>query len=232
MCFSAAASFAAAATLLPMGLAAVRSSARKGLKAILPLALAPACFGLQQGLEGIVWLAVEQEVPSSWLRPAALAYLFFAYLFWLVWIPWSACSLDRGSPPSWRRPLLRGLLLLGALLGGLLWIPLLIEPGRIDPAVVQGSLAYGADLLADDWVNLRLGSGVYGLIITLPLLLLPDAGVRSFGILLVVSYILTQQLYLHAFTSVWCFFSALLSGMLLWLVLDASPAAALSGEPR
>jgi hypothetical protein len=223
MCFSAAASFTAAATLVPLGLAAGSLSLRQGQGALLPLALVPVFFGLQQALEGVVWLTVEQEGGSIWLSPAALGYLFFAYLFWLVWIPWSALRLERSTPGLLRRPAMLGLLCLGLLIGVLLWLPLLLDPGRLAPAVVKGSLAYNARLLGDGWINLRLGSFVYGLIITLPLLLLPQAGMRIFGITLVLSYVLSQLMYVYAFTSVWCFFSALLSGMILWLVLDSSP---------
>jgi hypothetical protein len=226
MCFSSSASFTATATLVPLGMATVQICRRKQEAALIPLALAPLFFGLQQALEGVVWLNVGQPVESTWLHPAALGYLFFAYLFWLVWIPWSALRLNGGEAPLWRGSLLKLLLALGLLVGLLLWVPLLLDAGRIDPAVVQGSLAYNTRLMGDGWINLRLGSGIYALIITLPLLLLRSAGVRVFGVLLVISYLVAQLLYVYAFTSVWCFFSALLSVVIVWLVLDPAPLPA------
>ena len=56
MCFSAEASFTAAAVLLPAGAVAMRRAYQRDRK-YLPLATLPVLFGLQQLFEGFVWTA-------------------------------------------------------------------------------------------------------------------------------------------------------------------------------
>jgi hypothetical protein len=91
MCFSATASFVAGALLLPSGAATLAIAWKKGQRQKLPLAAAPLLFGLQQTLEGMVWLGIQTQPPLATtghpVGPvvAALAYLFFAYVFWPVW---------------------------------------------------------------------------------------------------------------------------------------------------
>ena len=222
MCFSAEASFASAALLLPLGMASVWRSCRAGEMGLLPLALMPVGFGLQQALEGGVWLALSQGSLAALPRMAALAYLFFALALWPSWIPFMALRLSAPGRQSWhvnqqRRHLLATLQGVGLLLGAALWLPLLLQPERIEPRVVNGSIDYGLSLL--------LGGGaaeyipaLYAAVVAGPLLLLPSAKLRNFGIALLVSGVVSQWFYRHAFASVWCYFSAVLSGLIIWMV--------------
>ena len=84
MCFSAHASFAAGAALLPAGVYCVRSALRKDTRYTL-LALVPVVFGIQQVSEGFVWLGLEQD-DAALVRHASVMYLFLALAFWPCWI--------------------------------------------------------------------------------------------------------------------------------------------------
>jgi hypothetical protein len=231
MCFSATASFAAAALLLPTGLEALRRCRGTGRSELLPLALLPLGFALQQGLEGLVWRNLDRgapgpAAPDPWLTPLALAYLFFAYGFWPAWIPWCALQAARGRVGPAPRAALRGLLGVGILLGLSLWLPLLADPAPAVPFPVGRSLHYGAvDLLAGTPLA---GGGplLYLLLIALPLLLVPSKGIRLFGASLALSSLLAYGWWQQAFSSVWCFFSALLSLQILWILRAEPPAAA------
>jgi len=203
MCFSAEASFASAALLLPLGMASVWRSCRAGEMGLLPLALMPVGFGLQQALEGGVWLALSQGSLAALPRMAALAYLFFALALWPSWIPFMALRLSAPGRQSWHVNQQRR--------------HLLLQPERIEPRVVNGSIDYGLSLL--------LGGGaaeyipaLYAAVVAGPLLLLPSAKLRNFGIALLVSGVVSQWFYRHAFASVWCYFSAVLSGLIIWMV--------------
>lgn len=203
MCFSAEASFASAALLLPLGMASVWRSCRAGEMGLLPLALMPVGFGLQQALEGGVWLGLSQGSLAALPRMAALAYLFFALALWPSWIPFMALRLSAPGRQSWHVNQQR--------------LPLLLQPERIEPRVVNGSIDYGLSLL--------LGGGaaeyipaLYAAVVAGPLLLLPSAKLRNFGIALMVSGVVSQWFYRHAFASVWCYFSAVLSGLIIWMV--------------
>ena len=230
MCFSSSASFVVAAALLPLGIGAVRYCRTQQRSDLLPLALTPLFFSVQQALEGVVWLGLTLGGPGWLVHPAALSYLFFAYAFWLAWFPWCVLRLNRQAPPGLRRRLLQILLVLGLLLGAGLWLPLLLDGSVLQPAVVHGSLNYTTSLLANGWINLGVGSTVYGLLITAPLLLSGSGRLRWFGGCILGAFLITHLAYGYAFTSVWCLFSALLSGSLYWILREPEPLVPLGPD--
>jgi hypothetical protein len=223
MCFSAAASFATAALLLPTGLAALRRCRNAGRSDLLPLAALPLGFALQQGLEGLVWRNLDPGEPGPWLTPLALAYVFFAYGLWPAWIPWCALRAAQGQAGWARRAALRLLLCLGGLLGLVLWLAVLADPGQVGPLPVGGSLHYGAVELLQGTPLAGGGPLLYLLVITLPLLLVPSRQIRLFGASLAGSCLIAYLGWQYALSSVWCFFSALLTVQILW-ILRAVPS--------
>jgi hypothetical protein len=217
MCFSATASFAAAAGLVPLGAAAVGLCRRRDRDELLPLAELPLFFAAQQAIEGLVWLGLADDAPAAAApRLAALAYLFFAFAFWPGWIPFLALRLWRGSA-GWRQRSLLLLQALGLVLALLLWLPLALQPERVAPAVLDGSIDYGTTLLLNGGL-LVYGRYLYAAVIGLPLLLLPSARLRGFGIALLASGAAADWFYRQTFASVWCYFSAVLSALCIWIV--------------
>jgi hypothetical protein len=227
MCFSSSSSFAAAALLMPLGGLAVRRCWREPSSNLLPLALTPVLFGLQQALEGLVWIGLDSGGLEPLTQRAALAYLFFALCFWLAWFPW--CALKAGATgdghPRW---LIRVCLALGLMLGLWLWLPLLLDPSQVTPTVSLGSIEYQIISPAHGVVNHGWGSLIYGLIVTVPLLLTPFRRLRWFAAAIVIAFVYAQVAYLHAFSSVWCYLTAMLSAVLLWVVDE--PAAEAGAE--
>ena len=203
--------------LLPLGAIAIRHTRRSQRPELLPLAMMPLLFATQQAIEGLVWLALRAGASPAVLQPLALAYLFFAFALWPAWIPWVAVNLAPLSPYRWRLLLLRVLALAGLLLGLALWLPLLFEPARLITTVQGHSIAYSARLLLSGQAG-AIGRLVYMLVIVLPLLLIPLSRVRLFGLALLAAGVLADWFAHHAFTSVWCFLSALLSLWIVWLV--------------
>lgn len=218
MCFSSTSSFAAAALLIPLSGVAVARCWRGPSADLLPLALTPALFGLQQGLEGLVWLGLDAGGLEPMTHRAALAYLFFAHGFWMAWIPWCALKIGGGSRDGRPTRLLQLDLVLGLVLGLWLWVPLLLEPARVTPTVVLGSIDYHALIPSYGLVSHGWGTLIYGLIVTIPLLLTPLRRLRWFAAGLVAAFVYSQVAYTHAFTSVWCYSAALLSVLLIWVV--------------
>lgn len=229
MCFSATASFSTAALLLPTGLEAIRRCRHSGRSDLLPLALLPLGFGLQQGLEGLVWrtlgtTATGPAAPGPWLTPLALAYLFFAYGLWPAWIPWCALRAATGRVGPALHAALRGLVGLGILMGLALWLPLLADPAPALPVPLGHSLHYGVVNVLAGTPLAGAGLLLYLLLIAVPLLLVPATGLRWFGASLAVSCLLAYGWWQQTFSSVWCFFSALLALQILWILRDESPA--------
>jgi hypothetical protein len=236
MCFSATASFTAAALLIPLGAAAVVRSLSAGVgsdpaaASTVALAAAPLLFGLQQAIEGFVWIGVEGGGEAAWLAPAALLYLFFAYGFWPAWIPFAVLRLEgggsSGSSSGWRGSLTGVLLVCGLLMGGFLWLPLLFEAVPPVPGVVAGSLHYPTPTLFAGLGLNWLGEGLYAVVIGLPLLLSASFPARLYAVSLLAAFALSEWLYRPAFNSVWCYFSALLSILILVIVWDRGTSGA------
>jgi hypothetical protein len=174
MCFSARASFVAAALLLPLGGLAVRHVWREGETDRLPLAVTPVLFALQQIFEGLVWLRVG-PAPEAFVHPdatvMALAYLFFAYGLWPAWIPFVALRWSCASQSVPERRWLTACVFVGFIFGLLLWLPLLHDPPSALPSLVHGSLRYPITPLVPGLSGQMIGQALYVMLIAGPLVL-------------------------------------------------------------
>lgn len=219
MCFSATASFVTAVALTPIGLGALQL-ARRQPRRLLPLAAMPLLFALQQSLEGLVWLGLDGEAPAALVLPASLAYLGFAFALWPVWLPWCALRLAAGQAARWQRRLMRLLWGMGWLLAVSLAVPLLANASEVTPLIRHGSIDYQVRLPWAELLGHQPVSLLYGLIVCLPLLCTPSHRLRWLCVGLAVSFAVAQLAFLHAFSSVWCYFSAVLSLLVLWILRE------------
>jgi hypothetical protein len=225
MCFSAKASFLASAVLLPTGAAALGMAWANGQRQKLPLAAAPLVFGLQQACEGIVWLGIQAKPPAATAdRPAiavvaALAYLFFAYVFWPVWMPLAAVA-QMGRPRLGAAPLWRWVPLLGLVPALTLWLPFLSRPDSALPEPIGHSLVYALRPWSASLLPPLVGPVLYATLIVMPFLLVPSRRVVIFALTLLMAFALTTWITSQALTSVWCYASALLSVQILWILQE------------
>lgn len=201
MCFSATASFTAGAALLIVGAVTTRRVTRR---AELPYALIPVLFGVQQLIEGALWLALPADVP---LLKAVLthAFSFFSHVLWPLYIPLAVLLLE--SAP-WRRRVLVFIGLAGAAVGLYLLYFLLRLP--IVAEVSRGHIAY----LSPHFYLLPV-MGLYLLGTCASSLSSSHWSVRWFGAAALVSFLGTYAFYAFWLISVWCFFAALLSVLVL-----------------
>ena len=99
MCFSASASFIAGAALSAVGVATIRLTARK---AELPFATIPLLFGIQQIIEGMIWLSFQGQSPLP-VRTLILIYSLFSHVVWPMFVPFAVGLLET---VPWRRKVL------------------------------------------------------------------------------------------------------------------------------
>ena len=106
MCFSATASFTAGAALLGIGALTLRRADRF---AELPYASIPALFGLQQLVEGSLWLTFTDEAAhlNSILTHV---YSLFSHILWPIFVPIAVLMLEA---VPWRRNVLKALAAFG-----------------------------------------------------------------------------------------------------------------------
>ncbi|NDG74959.1 MAG: hypothetical protein EBX49_06395 [Synechococcaceae bacterium WB8_1B_136] len=223
MCFSASASFTAAAVLMPLGLYSTHIARKTAQPDYVPLALTPFFFGVQQFVEGLEWTAIDQGKVEPLTSLAGLGFLFFAYCFWMIWIPWSAWSVARSTDSRALQNRLKGVAIVATLLGIGFYLPVLLNPPALQPAVHStGRLVYDISNLHSafhNFVNTKpVGELVYWGFIVLPLLAVRDKAVKLFGVLIFVSIFLTWFTYSKTFNSVWCFYCAVLSIFVLYII--------------
>ncbi|MFT6765947.1 MAG: hypothetical protein ACJAZS_000843 [Alteromonas naphthalenivorans] len=202
MCFSAQASFGAAAALGIIGLL----SLRKVKKAkIYPFAMIPIFFAIQQAFEGIVWITYNDPVNVYVNQLAMYAFLFFAFFFWPVWIPFAFAMIE---PKKTRRNILYGLMGVGfAASSGLIWS--VIQHG-VSAQITCNHIRYIVDVPGNFhyW-----GGWIYCLATVLPFFVSSKKAAWLFGFVLCASVAISAYFFTAFFTSVWCFFAAMLSVM-------------------
>ncbi len=224
MCFSATASFAAAGVLGATGAVALRAALGGRLGPGWTLfATFPLVFGLQQALEGLVWLGIEGRLPPALTPWTAAGFLFFALAVWPVAGPLAGRLME--TEPR-RAQLFSGLTVLGAALGVYLFGRALA--GSAAPQAIGGRLAYlvGVDYPAGiEFVYLAVAASA--------LLASSHAAARAFGAALTASFALVAAVWeVKTLPSVWCFFAAVCSLLVVRGVLRRRAAAQALTLPR
>ena len=201
MCFSAAASFTAGAALSAVGVLTVRRS--RGA-AELPVALVPLLFGIQQITEGVVWLGLDNDLPNvtSW---ATYVYSMFSHVLWPFFVPFAILLVETSRR---RRKMLSVFLLLG--LGVALYLLFFIVRFPVTARVVGRSIFYDSPhfYIGAVLVIYLLATCVSGLFST-------HRCISIFGALAFILAIAAYQVSAQTFVSVWCFFAAILSLLIL-----------------
>ena len=206
MCFSAQASFGASAVLGIMGIYALRKAKQKELF----LALIPVLFAIQQAFEGIIWITYANPAYHLITTIATYCFCFFAFFFWPVWIPVTVLKME--TNPA-KKPFLKVLLALGATVSSILVVTSLAN--GIQPSVSCSHIKY--DIFLPGILE-TIGAVFYCIATILPLFLSSKKWLPFFGLLTLGSVGITYFFYAIYFTSVWCFFAALLSNMIIWIL--------------
>jgi len=217
MCFSAVASYSAAAALIPVGVVSVTIATKKKQYSWLPVAAMPLLFGIQQFIEGKVWNGMDSgnlDAAKFW----ALGFLFFSHALWPVFSPFMAWNLEKNGV---RKNILLGIVILGALLGAISYIPFVVQPERYLPTVINCRLDYATSVILGQLPT----RGIYLIVVLGCFFVSSLKEIRRYGAIIAVSIVVTFAFWKFAFVSVWCFWAALVSTYLLY-VLHKLPSLA------
>lgn len=197
MCFSASASFLAGGGLSTIGALTVRKAKKKRE---IPFAAIPLLFGIQQFIEGILWLSISSNMLVVQII-ATRVFSLFAYALWPVFIPFAVYLLE---PVPFRKKMLSFFVAQGVLVGFYLLYFILQDP--VTSKVMNHSIAYQS--------TIPFGFNIFLLYIVFGVgscLISSYKLVNVFGLLLFFAISLTEYYYATSFVSVWCFSAAVLS---------------------
>lgn len=206
MCFSATASFAAGGALVATGgLTLAKTETKKEL----PFASIPLFFGIQQVIEGVIWVSFGMPTLSAIMT---YVYLFFAYVFWPVFVPITVFLVETNPI---RKNILRALSMAGFALGAYLLYFIFADPGKAH--IVNQSIAYGYQHLyrllpLSLYIIVTCGSG----------LISSSRIINIFAVALLVSFFTAYLFFNITFISVWCYFAAILSIIVYWYIKKQS----------
>lgn len=201
MCFSATASFTAGAALLAVGAYTMRQISRP---AELPYASIPGLFGVQQLVEGGLWLTLPDG--NAHLNDILThIYALFSHILWPIFVPVAVLKIE---PEEWRRRLLWLFAIAGAAAGLYLAYFWLMDPTT--------------SLVAGDHILYVSPHFFIGPILALYVvgtcgspLVSSHLSVRWFGFSVSASLVAAYIFYAYWFISVWCFFAAIISVTIL-----------------
>jgi hypothetical protein len=219
MCSSAGASFGASAVIMIIGAASIRKVKKPSQ---ILLAAIPFVFGVQQVLEGFLWLAFQNPSYAFLEKSMTNTFQFFAQVLWPLWLPLSIMIMQ---PPGRLKNILRIFVALGACVS--VWLGYSVFIGGVDASIVNQHIAY-VRTVPDIFTPL---TGLIYLMVTVaPSFFSSQKRMWLLGSTVFISYIITAIFYSGNVISVWCFFASLISIAVLVVMVDASQSTSLQSQ--
>ncbi len=200
MCFSATASFIAGASLSMAGGLTLKQTKTR---AELPFASIPLLFGLQQAIEGVIWLSFQSPLLNMVMT---YVYSVFSHVLWPMFVPFSVLLIEKNPL---RKKILKMFLLVGLIVGLHLLYFIIKEP--VIAHIVNNSIAYHSPHF---YPLLTMGSYLFATCVSC--FFSSHRMINIFGGVLLASFLISTWFYTATFFSVWCFFAAILS-LLIYL---------------
>lgn len=203
----------ASAVIGTVGTVAFKKSKTSSLKVF---AITPIFFAIQQFVEGIVWISLsnpESEFAEMWLSKAVYAFLVFAWVIWPVFIPFFMIKLEQNSQ---RKRVLKGLLVNGV--GVALILIYVLVNYNMTAQINDYHIKYDRNFQTD-WVWVfaifYLASTIF------PTLISSVKKMWYLGGINLASYIFSKIFFAEHVISIWCFFGAASSLVVLAIILEA-----------
>ena len=210
MCFSATASFSAGAIIGGIGIATMRAKHDPNQNVFASI---PFLFSIQQICEGFLWLSLKDPQYEFFRTPFTALFLIFAWAVWPIMLPLSVYKMEENTH---KKALLKPWLIAG----------IIIRSTSIYSIFFSQPQAYIANFHIDyrllntskTKMIIALDSIFYVVCTILPMLISSMKKIRIFAIVNIIALALSFTFYKQALPSTWCFFSAILSGCIFWLL--------------
>ena len=224
MCFSATASFGASAVL---GLVGAVAQAKAKSKPQRLFATIPLIFAIQQFTEGLLWLSLSNPDMAAWQTFLTYIYLVFAMAIWPLWVPLTIRLLEKDAS---NKKIMNVLVGIGALVAVCVVLVLSLYPVR--PMTPE---CPGCPFASTPSINQHLHYrftfppvpkgliGAFTVLYILATIITPFISsvkkMKWLGFAFLATYLFAVIFYNGFVISVWCFFAALLSFVVLWIIL-------------
>jgi hypothetical protein len=210
MCFSPEASFTGGLIISAIGIAAVTKIHKPEH---LLFASIPLFFGIQQFMEGALWLTIPNPDYINTERFCTYIFLVMADVLWPVMIPLSVLFMEKNPK---RKRILRILLIMGITLSA--YYAICMVSYSVTPEISGYHIHYKTDFPK----SLAMVAFIVYLIVTItPLFVSSIKKTHLLGVLMFLSCCVTAIFFTQFLTSVWCFFAALISGVIFWILSDS-----------
>ena len=197
MCFSATASFIAGGVLSAVGLVTIKKAEKKSE---IPFASIPLLFGIQQIIEGVIWLTFHNNAPELNIVMTFI-YSIFSHVLWPIFVPYSIMLLE---PVRWRKKVMFTLWIGGTAVGLYLFYNLFAFP--ITSRVENHHIVYFSPHF-----YIYTVMGFYVAATCVSAMFSSHKMIKFFGVMALVAFTISYLFYKIFLVSVWCFFAAILS---------------------
>lgn len=210
MCFSAEASFAGGIIISAIGVATV-TKVHKSSQLI--FASIPLFFGIQQFTEGILWLTLPNPDAITIQKVSTYLFLIMAQVLWPMMIPLSVLFMEEDRK---KKKLLRLFLTLGGCVA--IYYAVFLAIFTVNPEIMGYHIHYHTSAPQTFAVLTFL---IYLAVTIVPLFISSIKKTHLLGVLMFLSCAVTVVFFRQFLTSVWCFFAALISGVIFWILRDS-----------
>jgi hypothetical protein len=213
MCFSPEASFAGGVIISAIGVATITKVHKSSQ---LVFASIPLFFGIQQIAEGFLWMTLPGNDFIITQKISTYAFLIMAQVIWPSLIPVSITLMEENIK---RKRILGILSGLGLLLS--LYYAFCLLTFSVNPQIS------GYHILYTNSFPKFLSNPAFAVYLFVTITPLFISGIKKtwlLGILMTLSCLVTAIFFRQYLTSVWCFFAALISGVIFWILLDSKRA--------
>ena len=213
MCFSANASFGAGIVLSVLSVASIRKVKQPSE---LAFASIPLIFAIQQFSEGLLWLSITDPIYGSLKQVSTYTFLFFAQIVWPIWLPLALLLLTKNVKAV---SIHKIFVLFGVIVS--LYLTYCLIYFDVEAKVVGQHIAYLQNyplaLKPYVWV-------FYGTATVLPAFFSKIKWMWILGMVILISYIITNIFYRDYVVSVWCFFASVISIVVVTFMYQINPA--------
>ncbi|MDD4635412.1 MAG: hypothetical protein PHS35_02205 [Dehalococcoidales bacterium] len=210
MCFSAPASFVGSVVIGGIGAVAQKKVIRPNQRLF---ALIPVLFAVQQLAEGTLWITLASDSYQTLENIAVYIFMIPALVLWPFVVPLSVYLMEEEKH---RKKILAIILAAGGMVSCFYVYCLIIY--NVTPQIHGLHIMY-AENFPRVWMNMFYP--LYVIATIAPLFISSIRRMWVFGVLIGISYLVASIFFSQYLISVWCFFAAIISGVIYWILACA-----------